>query len=260
MPDLKVAIELRSLRQPFKQALHTAARLGATGVEIDAREDIKPQEFSQTARRQLRKMLEDLGLKVAALSFHTRRGYNVADDLDRRVAATKAALDFAYSLGASVVVNHVGRVPEEPNTEGWDLLVDVLRDLGNYSQRAGAWLAAQTGSESAADLKRLFDVLPEGSVGIDLDPGNMIINGYNPAEVIEQLGQHIIYVHARDGVRDPGRRRGLEVPLGRGSADFPQLLGMLEEREYRGWFSIMRQRSEDPLTEIGAAVQYLKNL
>lgn len=260
MPELKVAIELRSLRQPFKQALHTAARLGATGVEIDARDDVKPHEFSNTARRQLRKMLEDLGLKVAALSFHTRRGYNVADDLDRRVDATKAAMEFAYSLGASVVVNHVGRVPEESDTGAWNLLVDVLRDLGEHSQRAGAWLAAQTGSESAADLKRLFDALPEGSLGIDLDPGNLIINGFSPADVVEQLGQHIVYVHARDGARDPAKRRGLEVPLGRGSADFPQLLGMLEERGYRGWFSIMRQRSDDPLTEIGAAVQYLKNL
>ncbi len=260
MPELKVAIELRSLRQPFKQALHTAARLGAKGVEIDAREELKPHEFSSTARRQLRKLLDDLGLKVAAVSFHTRRGYDVPDALDRRVAATKAAMDFAYSLGASVVVNHVGRVPDDDQTDRWNLLVDVLRDLGEYSQRAGAWLAAQTGSESAEDLKRLFDALPEGSLGIDLDPGNMIIGGFNPAAVVEQLGQHILYVHARDGVRDPSKRRGLEVPLGRGSADLPQLLGLLEECGYRGWFSILRQHSDDPLTEVGAAVQYLRSL
>jgi sugar phosphate isomerase/epimerase len=99
MPELKIAIALRSLREPFKQALHTAARLGATGVEIDARDELKPAEFSSTARRQLRKLLDDLGLKISAVSFLTRRGYDTLEELDRRVIATKAAMDFAYSLG-----------------------------------------------------------------------------------------------------------------------------------------------------------------
>ena len=260
MPELKVAIALRSLREPFKKALHTAARLGATGVEIDARDELKPAEFSATARRQLRKLLEDLGLRVSAVSFLTRRGYDSLDDLERRVAATKAALDFAYSLGTSVVVNHVGRVPEDPASSGWQTLTEVLRDLGEYSQKAGAWLVAKTGSESADDLQRLFEALPEGSLGIDLDPGNLVVNGYSPEAVIRNLGQHIMHVHARDGVRDKAQGRGMEVPLGRGSADFPQLLGLLEEREYRGWFTLLRERSDNPVNELAAGVQFLKNL
>ncbi len=260
MPELRIAIALRSLREPFKKALHTAARLGVAGVEIDARDELKPADFSSTARRQLKKLLDDLGLRVAAVSFLTRRGYDVLDELERRVNATKAAMDFAYSLGCSVVVNHVGRVPDDSESSNWSILTDVLRDLGEYSQKAGAWLAAKTGSESAADLKRLLDHLPQGSLGIDLDPGNLVINGYSPAEVVEQLGSQILYVHARDGVRDKAQGRGLEVPLGRGSADFPQILGLLEELEYRGWFTLLRERSDDPVSELAAGVQYLRNL
>jgi L-ribulose-5-phosphate 3-epimerase len=50
------------------------------------------------------------------------------------------------------------------------------------------------------------------------------------------------------------------VPLGRGSADFPELLAMLEERGYRGYLTIQREGAEDPLFEIGQAVKYLRSL
>jgi sugar phosphate isomerase/epimerase len=54
--------------------------------------------------------------------------------------------------------------------------------------------------------------------------------------------------------------RGMEVALGRGSADFPALLGALEERQYRGFFTIARQEAEDPELEIGLGVKYLQSL
>ncbi len=95
---------------------------------------------------------------------------------------------------------------------------------------------------------------------MDLDPGRLIINDYSPLKAVEVLGGEILHVHARDGVRDLARGRGLEVPLGRGSADFPALLGALEERHYRGYFTIAREDAENPEFEIGHAVQYLNNL
>ena len=120
-------------------------------------------------------------------------------------------------------------------------------------------MAAQTGTEDGADLARLIAALPAGGIGADLDPGNLIINGFSPLEAVSALGEHILHVHAHDGVRDL-RGRGLEVPLGRGSADFPALLGALEDYQYRGYFTIARADAENPEYEIGEAVQYLRNL
>ncbi|MEK6249266.1 MAG: sugar phosphate isomerase/epimerase, partial [Planctomycetales bacterium] len=64
----------------------------------------------------------------------------------------------------------------------------------------------------------------------------------------------------KDGVRDLSRGRGLEVALGRGSADFPELLGTLEQHDFRGYLAIERGESEDPVFEIGQAVKYLQSL
>ncbi len=256
--QIKVAIQLACLRQPFKKALHTAARLGAAAVEIDGLGEIQPADLTRTSVRHLRKMLDDLNLRVSAIGFQTRGGYNVEEGLDRRVEATKQAMRMAFDLGASVVVNHVGRIPPEPTGRPWDLLVETLADIGRHGAHVGAFLAAKTGPDSPADLARLIAALPAGSLGVDFDPGGLIVNGFSPRETLERVGAHVLHVHARDGVRDLAQGRGLEVPLGRGIADFPELLGMLEEHEYRGWFTIERNGADDPETEIRQAIKFLR--
>lgn len=260
MLELKVGIQLASLQLPFKQALHIAADLGADAVEIDARNDLKPRDLSRTGLRQLRKTLDDRNLRICAVGFQTRRGYNVLEDLDQRVEATKQAMQFAYDLGASVVINQIGQIPAEPSDPQWDLLVQVLTDLGRFGQRVGTMLTAETGAEDPAKLHQLLEALPQGSIGINLDPGNLIVNGFSARDAAKQLGQHVMHVHARDGVRDLAKGRGLETQLGRGAVDFPELLGILEEHEYRGYFTVERQHASDPVLEIGQAVQYLRNL
>jgi sugar phosphate isomerase/epimerase len=259
MPALKIAIQLRSLRLPFKKALLTANRLGAQAVEIDARGELQPQEMSGTGLRQLRKMLDDLNLRVAAVGFRTRRGYDNQDDLERRVEATKEAMKFAHALGAPMIVNQVGRVPDEPGGRSWQTMIEVLADLGAYGQHTGALLAAETGSESGPQLLKLIEALPAGCLGVTLNPGNLIINGFSTLEAVESLGQHIMYVHAKDGVRDLAQGRGIEVALGRGAADFPALLGTLEEHGYRGYLGIEREHADDPIFEIGQAISYLRS-
>ncbi|MGE0605711.1 MAG: sugar phosphate isomerase/epimerase family protein [Pirellulales bacterium] len=260
MLDLKLAIQLKSLKMPFKQALLTAHQLGAKAVEIDARGDIRPQDLTNTAVRQLKKTLEDLHLRVAAVGFHTRRGYNAVEDLDARVEATKAAMKMAQVLGAPVVVNQVGRVPTESQGRDWDMLVEVLRDLGLQGQRIGATLAAETGSERGPDLARLIAALPEGSLAVTFDPGNLMINGFSPQEAVEALGPHILHVHANDGVRDLANGRGIHVRLGDGACDFPSLLATLEEHSYRGYLTLERQAGNDPVGDIAAGMKYLWSL
>jgi sugar phosphate isomerase/epimerase len=257
---IKIGIQLASLKQPFKKALHTAARLGAQAVEINARNDIRPGELTRTGVRQIRKMLEDTNLRICAVDFYTRRGYHVAEELDRRIDATKQAMRMAYELGAPVVVNQVGRVPQDPQSHEWATLVQSLEDLGRYGQHVGAILAAETGSEPGSELARLMQAVHHGFIGVTFDPGNLIVNDFSPREALLALAEHVVHVHAKDAVRDLAQRRGVEVALGRGSAELPELLGILEEHQYRGYFTIERENANDPVLEIGQAVQYLRNL
>jgi len=257
---MKIALQLASLRMPLKQALHTAARLGVEAVEIDGRNTLPAQEMTRTAVRHFRKLLEDLNLRVCAIGFRTRRGYDTADELERRIEATKQTMQMAYQLGASLVINHIGRVPAEFSGPQWDILKQALEDLGRFGQHAGALLAAETGAEDGARLAALIAQLAPGSLVANLDPGNLIVHGFSPRSAIEALGDHIHHVHATDAVYDIARGKGDHTPLGRGSADFPEVVGLLEERQYRGYFTVKRDESPDAVTELGNAVKYLKNL
>jgi sugar phosphate isomerase/epimerase len=260
VPDLKIAIQLASLKQPFKKALATAAQLGASAVEIDARSEINAQTISTTGMRDLRRMLGDHELRVSAVGFQTRHGYDDHQDIERRVTATKAVMKFAHGIGADVVINQIGMVVHDEKSANWKLLTEVLTDLSLYGHQVGARLCAESGTESPADLKRLLDALPQQGIGVGLDPGLLIISGFSPLEMIEALGENILHVHATDGVQDRARGRGMEVQLGRGTADYPTLTATLASRGYNGYYTLARERSENPPLELGIGVKFLKKL
>jgi len=228
-------------------------------VEIDARTELKPSELVGTGLRQVRKLLEDLNLRVASVKFATRRGYECAEELDRRIEGTKRAMKMAYDLGANVVVNSVGVIEEAPDHPSREILRSVLSDFGTYSQRIGAFLACETGAEPMPRLQELIDSLPEGSVGVTLNPGNLLVNGYS-MEGLSAIARHVMLVHAKDGVPDRARGRGTHVPLGYGLAEFPNILATLEEHTYRGYFVVERDMAKDPMQEFKTSMEFLRNL
>jgi len=256
---MKIGVELASFRLPLRPALQAASACGADGVEIDGRGEINP-EISQTGIRQLRKMLDDLRLRVSALAFRTRGGYASLEGLESRVAATKAAMELAYRLGASVVVNHLGAIPPEQDADNWRLLLEVLQDLGVHGHRVGALLAAETAGDGGQDLARLRAALPEGTLGVALNPGRLVLNGFSPLEAVGRLGSAILHVHASDAVGESRGERSHPVAPGRGAVDYPALLGALDEYGYRGYFSVQLPPVADPRSAMAEAVQYLRRL
>ncbi len=258
LAELKVAIRLDCMRLPIRRALAAAAQMGASAVELNARSDIHPSQLSDTGLRQLRKMLNDLDLNVAALRFQTRRGYDNPHDLDRRVEGTKSAMLLAQRLGCPVVVNQLGGIPDSEEHPTWSSMQSVIDDLGRHGARVGAFLAAETGAESGEKLESLLGSRDDGFVAVALNPGQLIVNRFSVHDAIAALKQRIQLVCAVDGVLDLAAGRGVSVPLGQGTADFPELVGMLEDVPYRGSFVVGRDNSA--AVELQQGVQYMKNL
>ena len=259
LPGLRVGVQLAGLKLPFKEALHVAANMGADAIEIDARYELRPAELVGTALRQVRKLLEDLNLRVAAVRYPTRRGYECEEELERRIDGTKQAMKMAHDLGANVVVNHVGLIPESSEDKSFQLMRTVLSDLGAYSHRIGAFLGCETGAEPISRLASLVNSLPDGSVGVVLNPGNLLVNGFDLKD-LPTIAKHIMLVHAKDGVKDKARGRGTEVPLGRGMAEFPEIVAILEEFRFSGYFVVERDNAQNSIEDISLAVQFLKNI
>jgi sugar phosphate isomerase/epimerase len=102
--------------------------------------------------------------------------------------------------------------------------------------------------------------LPEGSVGVDLNPANLVIGGFSPLEAVAALGPRVLHVHATDAVRELSAGRGTHVALGAGAADFPALLGALDKHRYPGYFTVTSQGGADSVGETARAIRYLRGL
>lgn len=265
METSRFSVAALSLSGDLKTAVRKVRRLGLRGVELDLRTGVDPEQLSQTGIRQIRKWLADEGLVVAAAAFPTRGGYADGERLEARIAATKAALEAAHALGAPVLLNHIGDIPalapaDAPADPRWQLLVDVLTDLGAWGERVGCTLAAEAGRSSPEDLLRVFDAVPAGALCCHLVTGSLVVHGHDPVAAVEMLAGHIGHVHATDAIRGAFKGRGRAVILGSGEVDLPNVLAALEERHYRGWIGLEPVDGFQAEAELTAALTSLQSL
>lgn len=259
MLKLRKGIRLESLGLPFRQALEAAARLGADGIEINARTEIRPAELTRTGVRQIKKMLDDYQLKVACVNFPTRRGYSNEVDLDQRLDATRGAMTMAYDLGCTVVSNQIGRIPDAESPEH-TTLIQALEDIGRHGQRVGSFFAARTGDNPGEKLAELLRLLGPGSLFVDFDPAELMLAGEYPIDSIKQLGEFVVHFRARDAVRDLSRSENVVVQLGRGSVDIAELLANLEVNNFSGYLTVQRAPGKGNEKVLAEELEYLQNV
>jgi sugar phosphate isomerase/epimerase len=259
MPALRIAAATRCFNQPLRQALRTASGTGASGVQLDARHEVRPADLSATGRRELLHQLDELKLRPASFHFPTRRSLSDQTELDGRVAALKLAMQFAWDMNAPVLTVRAGRVPQDLAAGDGPLLIDVLNDLARHGNRVGTTLAIVPARDSAESLLRLLDAVTEGPIGVDFDPAAFVTAGFDPAAAYRQLYARVTHLTVRDAIRDIDGS-GIEVPVGRGEVAWDELANVIAEAEYRGWQTVARTAGDDRVGDMTRAVEYLRNV
>jgi sugar phosphate isomerase/epimerase len=256
---MRIALATRCLNLPLKESLCTAASLAARGVQLDAREEIRPGELTDTGRRQLQHLLGELGLSIASLAFPTRRSFYDEEQLDARVSAVKQTMEHAWQLQARVVTARIGKIPSDKESKPYRLLFEVLSDLARHGNQVGATLAITPSHDSPQALSELIASVKSGPLGIDFDPAVFVMSGHNPAEALRTLHSLALHVTARDAIRDIDAG-GLETALGRGEVEWVELLPLLDEINYTGWVTVNRTHGDDRAGDAARAIQYLKSV
>lgn len=258
MPALRIGIAASSLARPLRAALQLASQFDADGVELDLRTGLPTADMTPSAVRQLHKLLEDLRLAAPAAAFPTRRGFGDPEELDRRLAATAAAIKSAAQLGARTLVLHAGRVADE-DAPSRTLMVDSLTMLTHQADHYGLSLALIFRGEEASPAAQVLAALPQHIVGACLDPAELVAAGRDPQQVATDLRGRINHLYAGDAVPGLGAAAATPVQLGRGSVEWPELLAALEEQEYRGW-ATLRLRPGGQAEELADGLAYLRTL
>jgi sugar phosphate isomerase/epimerase len=258
MNRIKIGVRLESLELPFRKALQAAARMDVTGVQFDAVGDLSPHALSDTGRREVRNLLKANNLELTALGCPLRRGLDSPEDQQARIDRVRKVLSLSFELGPRVVIVQAGKVPVEPADESACWMNDAMQALGQFGDRVGAVLALETGLEPGAELSNYLSRFDSGGLGVNLDPANLLMNGFDPVQSARALRGRIVHAHAHDARKSSASRTAQEVALGHGDIDWMAYLGLLEEIEYRGWLVVERESGENRLADVANGVALLK--
>jgi sugar phosphate isomerase/epimerase len=256
---LRLAVATSVLNQPLRHAIVSAAAAGANGVQLDARNEVKPADYGETARRQLLHELGERGLKVASLAFPLRHSLHAIEHLDARLAAVREAMEFAALLKASVVVVRAGRVLDDPSSAENQRLADVLDEFARLGNHLGVTLSVTPAAEPPGTLAAILETIKSGPIGIDFDPAACAIAGRGAPDDLRTLHAYVTHVQVRDAVRDVDGT-GLETPVGRGEVDWPELLAIIGEMNYQGWLTVRRTGGDDVAGDCARAIKYIRNV
>jgi sugar phosphate isomerase/epimerase len=260
MARLKIGIRLESLGLTFRRGLQEAERLGVAGVQVDAVGDLSPNSLSQTGRRELRHLLRSHNLELSALGCPLRRGLDTPEGLEARIDHIRKVLTLSFELGPRIVIVQAGQIPEKPEDPRAARLTEALLALGHHGDRTGTILALETGLESGEALRDFLKRFDTGGLGVNFDPANLLMNGFNPYDSARALQGWIVHTHAKEARKAGPSRAAQEVPLGHGDLDWFQYLGVLEEIDYHGWLTLERETGDRRLADITEGVAFLRRL
>ncbi len=278
MASFPIGVMLDSFREPIPQALKSAAKVGAQGIQVYAtRGDLSPDVLTPDARREFKQLVSDNGLVISALCGDLGMGFHRPSENPQLVEASKRILDLAKDLGTDIVTTHIGVVPQQENHPRYRIMQDACGELSRYADGVCAHFAVETGPETAATLKCFLDGLHSKGVAVNFDPANLVmVTGDDPVQAVYTLKDYIVHTHAKDGVRhyyrEPEAVYGVEespivtspsfeeMPLGKGHVNFEGWLKALNDIGYRGFLTIEREVGDNPYADIANAVHFLKAL
>jgi L-ribulose-5-phosphate 3-epimerase len=276
---VKIGVRLESLNLPLRKALAEASKMGAAGVQIDAVGDLSPDALTQSGRREFRNLLRSSNLELTAVGCPLRRGLDVAENLQPRIEHIQKVMTLAFDLGPRIAIVEMPRIPDEPKEAAPSpsnfssglllgspplaahpakILRESLTALATSGDRTGTTLALEAGLDSSERLAAYLATFTTGALGVNYDPANMLLNGFDPIQNLAPLHSRIVHTHARDARRSSAGRIGTEVPLGAGDVDWLTYVAMLDTIEFHGWLVVERESGETRVADMAAGVSLLR--
>lgn len=277
MYQFPIGVMLDSFRLEEKEAVRKAAEIGAKGLQMYATEGIhSPENLNSAKRRELLNLVKSNGLIFSAICGDLGHGFINRELNPILIEKSKRILDLAKELETDVVTTHIGVIPADKNHERYKIMQEACFELARYANSVDAHFAIETGPETAATLKAFLDDLGSKGVAVNLDPANFImVTGDDPVQAVYTLSDYIVHTHAKDGrklrdcnpeviykIIDEEAHSGdayIELPLGEGDVDFDSYLKALDDIGYKGFLTIEREVGADPVKDISAAAEFLKN-
>src|SRR5438067_10150437 len=231
---------------------------GFDGVEIP----IFDREVEKYAA--LRERLDRIGLEALAVSARGGADNPISDDPAVRaeaLAATKANLDSAAALGASLICGPLGAPlavfsGTGPTGEEKARSADYHQELGPYADGRGVTIALEYLNRfemyltnTATDLAQLVRAAGHPRIRMMYDTFHAHIEEKDPAEALRACADVLVHVHFSESDRST---------LGTGQVAWDATFGALSEIGYDGWVGI--EAFGDALPELAGATKIWRRM
>ena len=260
MPRLQLSITLDSINQPLRTAVVTAAQAGVSGLLFDAVGPLGPDALGDTARREVRHLLQSHLLSPVALRCPLRRGLDELDGLEARLERLRRAMQLSFDLGARLILLGIGAIPATNDDPVRHRMLSAVRELTQFGDRIGCRIALDVGQEPVETTLNFLASLDTGSLGLSIDPATLLMEKLPMESTLLATKGHLLHCYARDAIPRRIDRPAKEVLLGQGDIDWLAWLGTLEASAYTGPLTIKQTPSAQPLADSTKAVQFMRKL
>lgn len=258
MTRFKLGFLMESTGLAIRAAIEQAAKWSADGLQANAVGPLSADVLTETGRRELRNLLKSFNLQLSALGCPIRRGLDVAEDLDRRLAQVQKAMQLAFDLGARKVVVPLPKLTTDPASPAAATLRDSLTALGAYGDRVGTLVCLEAGLDDAATVKQYLATFDTGSLRVNFDPANFVMNGHDPLAAVATLGGLIAHTHARDARRSSISSGPQEVAVGAGDIEWMAYVATLESIDFHGYLAVERTAGTNRVADVAAGLAFLR--
>jgi len=260
--------------------IESAATLGGDGIEhydgffrSVAAEDVDPAIAA----------MAQTGQRSSMLCFSPDFTHPDPDERDRQVRRQEAAIDLAVRLGTRFCRTLSGQNrPGLSRADGVAYTVEALEQSLAYAERRdvvlclenhykdGTWRYPEFAQPEDVYLE-ILDRVDSPRLGVQYDPSNAIVGGYDPITFLEKVLPRVVTMHASDRSLVPGAtiedlrssdgRTGYSDKLrhgevGKGLIDYDTIFRMLAGAGFSGWISV--EDGMNGLDELQRSVAFLK--
>ena len=272
--------DLCQRRMEYGDWLRQAATLGAEGVE---HYDGFFTSVDEAGIEPVRRVLHETGQVSSMLCFSPDFTHADPNERDRQVQRQKSAIDLCVALG----MRHCRTLSGQNflglcRREGVTRTVECIRRSLEYAEPRGVVLCMENhykdGNWKYPEFAQAEDVFLEiiaqidsPFFGVQYDPSNATVGGYDPIEFLEKVKHRVVTMHASDRSLAPGAtladlragdgRTGYSEKLrhgetGTGLNDYDAIFRILAGVGFSGWISV--EDGVNGLDELRRSVAFLK--
>lgn len=216
-------------------------------------------DFSQAQADDTNALAEKFGVAISALGYYSIPLSAEKDQADASREHLRKVIDATAMLGLPTTNSFIGANKHMNLGENFQQYEQVWPDIVKYAEDKGVrigiencpmlfentWPFGLNMARTPAIWRRMFEIIPSESFGLNYDPSHLRMQLIDPIAPIREFGPRIFHTHAKDMRVDTHSLNeigSLEPPMSRSTAKIPgygdinwgAFLGALTDAGYDG--------------------------